>query len=489
MPDSFFEVRRYGAAGVAEASQTLTVENPQFGIAKLPVGLKVPIYHAKANADHDSIGIQRAIDAAHAVGGGTVYVPAGDYLISPIQLRSRVNLHLGPGARLWGSPHLPDYLSTTPVLTSSVDQGFAREEAGLSGQNKRRLISADNAEDCAITGMGSISAQSLSWIVPWLNSRPSAWLKERPTDTLIFHRCRRVRVEGIRILDTPAWTLVFDNCDHVTVHGIEIYAADVLNSDGIDLVNSSNVTISDCRIHCTDDAICLKNTQPDATMSNVVVNNCIIRTLCNALKIGTDTTGNFQNVAFSNIVIRNPEDDVQGAEGGINICSLDGGFVRNVSINNVVMQNVQCPFYLVSHCRTKNQKPYRTPRPGRMTGIALSNIQADGVRAPAFVVGHDEEPITDLTFSNVRIRKTSGAYPQQPPAFKNRYQYPTPYMFGHESKDDLPAHGLYVRNTAGLCLRDIRIDTTEPDVRPSIQIDRSTKVDTDQTSQSGLSIR
>jgi polygalacturonase len=477
MSECFFNARDHGAEAIAQPSETLTVENPQFGgLVKLTAGETVAIYHPTKGCDYDSVGIQKAIDAAHAAGGGTVYVPAGDYLIAPIRLRSRVNLHLAPGAHLWGSPYLEDYFSDGDVIVSSVDKGFGRKDRGLSGANKMRLVHAEDAEDVAITGMGLISGQSPRWIIPWLNSKPDDWFKERPTDTLIFHRCRRVRIEGIRILDTPAWTLVFDNCEHVAVRGIDIRSTDVINSDGIDLVNTSFATISDCKLHCTDDAICLKNTQPDTTMGQIAVTNCVIRTLCNGLKIGTDTAGNFENITFSNIVIRNHEDDAHGAEGGVNLCALDGGFVRNVSVDNVVMDNVQCPFYLVARCRKKNQK-HRTPRPGRMSGIMLSNIQAEGAKTPAFVVGHEDEPIRDVSISNLRVRKARQAYRQAIPEFDGTHpRYPTPYMFGERPDDRLPAAGLYLRHTSHVKLENIELDIPAADARPGLKVDQSENV-------------
>ncbi|MFT3787887.1 MAG: glycosyl hydrolase family 28-related protein [Tepidisphaeraceae bacterium] len=44
--------------------------------------------------------VQKAIDHAGATGGGTVCVPAGVFVVAPIQLRSNVTLHLDPGATL-----------------------------------------------------------------------------------------------------------------------------------------------------------------------------------------------------------------------------------------------------------------------------------------------------------------------------------------------------------------------------------------------------
>jgi polygalacturonase len=49
----------------------------------------------------DSGAINKAIDAARAAGGGTVYLAAGTYLSGSIHLQSNVALYLGQGSRSW----------------------------------------------------------------------------------------------------------------------------------------------------------------------------------------------------------------------------------------------------------------------------------------------------------------------------------------------------------------------------------------------------
>jgi len=44
--------------------------------------------------------IRSAIQAAKAAGGGTVYVPAGNYVTGPIELVSNLALHIDAGATL-----------------------------------------------------------------------------------------------------------------------------------------------------------------------------------------------------------------------------------------------------------------------------------------------------------------------------------------------------------------------------------------------------
>lgn len=463
-----FNVQDYGAAGVAEPAGELRLTHHRFKWLVYPPDTRAVVYEAKPGVPYDSVGIQRAIDAAHASGGGTVRVPAGDYLIGPLELKSRVCLHLESGARLWGSPRMDDYAAPEGKILPaySHERGFLRGDDQMNGV--LRLISAAKAEDVAITGFGQISGQSPAFIIPWMNTRPahSGGLR-RPSDTFLFHQCRRVNLEGFRIVDTPCWSVVFDMCQGVRIHGIRLRGMDVINFDGIDLVDTSDVIISDCDFHVTDDVICLKNMTPNRTMRNVVVTNCVIRTLCNAVKIGTDTAGNFEDIAISNLVISSPENDRHGGNG-INLSAVDGGTVRNVSISNVVMRNVDCAFYLMTGCRTRQQKTFRVPQCGRLEGVSLTNIRAEGTKYTSFVVGQPEVPVRDVFLSNIHIRKSRDFYhaPPMEPVPEVPEGYPSPTVFGSpEAGDQLPAWGLYVRHVEGLTVRDFQAHCGETDAR------------------------
>jgi len=68
IPERRFNIKNYGAVGDGIATETAA--------------------------------IQAAVDAARAVGGGHVEVPAGIFLSGPIHLANHINLHLDAGASL-----------------------------------------------------------------------------------------------------------------------------------------------------------------------------------------------------------------------------------------------------------------------------------------------------------------------------------------------------------------------------------------------------
>ena len=86
----------------------------------------------------DTEAIQSAIDAMHQSGGGTVYVPPGDYRIGTLHLKSHVTLHLEANASLWGSTDQADY-------------------------DPECLIYANGAQGITVTGRGAIDGEGDVW--------------------------------------------------------------------------------------------------------------------------------------------------------------------------------------------------------------------------------------------------------------------------------------------------------------------------------------
>ena len=69
--------------------------------------------------------IQKAIASCAAAGGGTVYVPAGDYGCGGLQMKSNVTLHLEAGATLWVSPKKAHYKDGNRFL-------YARDQKNIT---------------------------------------------------------------------------------------------------------------------------------------------------------------------------------------------------------------------------------------------------------------------------------------------------------------------------------------------------------------------
>src|SRR5947208_15142717 len=74
-----------------------------------------PVFNVKTygatgkKADNAKPAIQKAIDACAKAGGGTVYLPPGDYTSGTLRLRSHVRFYVASGATLFAAEEDPAF--------------------------------------------------------------------------------------------------------------------------------------------------------------------------------------------------------------------------------------------------------------------------------------------------------------------------------------------------------------------------------------------
>lgn len=324
--------------------------------------------------DLDTAAFQAAIDACAAAGGGTVVVPPGRFRTALIELKTGVTLRLSAGAVLVASSERTDY-------------------------PRRHLIYAKDAARIGIEGPGVIDGNGDAFFDGDL--KPRDW-RLGPLIELVG--CREVRVEGVTIRDAPAWTLRPKNCVGVQIRGINILDdLRKVNSDGIDVDSCRDVMISDCRIIAGDDCIVLKTTNHEGeptTCENVVVTNCVMESSASALKLGTESIGDFRHILFSNCVIRD-------SRTGIALMAKDGGTMEAVHFSNISIttkrkwgRGHEWPIHIDSEQRTDTSKL------SRIRDVTLSDITVH-TRGRIILQGQPGADIEGLVLSNVTMRVTA----------------------------------------------------------------------------------
>ena len=417
--------------------------------AQSNVAYDVRQYGAKPDgARLNTRAIQAAIDACAGAGGGTVWFPAGTYLSGTLVLKSHVTLEFSAGAVLRGSADLADYPSHIPALRSYTDT-----------YTEKSLLYAENAENIGIRGRGAIDGQGASFHGPY---------KVRPY-LLQFVNCRDVSVADLAIRDSPMWVQHYLGCEQVEIRGITVRSRVNANNDGIDIDACTGVRISDCEVWSGDDAIVLKATL-DRPCRDVVITNCVVSSLCNALKLGTESSGDFSNIAISNCTIR----DTRLA--GLAIEAVDGGTLDRISVSNLTMSGVGAPIFVRLGNRGRPFVPDgRRPPIGGLRHVSISNVQADGAgKTGCAIAGLAGHLIEYLVMDNIRVSFAGGGkaadtrreIPERPEA------YPEFNMFGA-----LPAYGFYCRHVRNLALRNIQASFEQQDERPGLFCDDVERVE------------
>lgn len=411
----------------------------------------------------DTAAIQKAIDAAAAVGGGRVLFPPGVYLSGSITLKSHVKLELDKSAVLLGSPCRADYRKV----------------------NFYGLILADNQEDIGISGGGVIDGQG-KLLVADVEKQvkegklPDSSEAQRPV-IVNFRNCRNVSVSGITLKESACWVQHYRDCEKLTVKNITVRTLATITNDGIDVDGCSDVLVQGCDIDSEDDGICLKSGRK--VCQNVLVENCRVRSTCNALKFGTASTGGFKNITCRNLEIYDTYISAIALE------IVDGGVMENVNISKVKITDTSNPLFI------RLGKRNATGAAGKIRGITISDISAEIPDRPrkemnkfppnwrhrcvtlvtGSITGLPGSPVKDVTLRNVTI--TYGGIGPIPRDEHHRIdalakvpeceeRYPEATMFGV-----LPAWGFYCRHVEGITFENVTLKVKGRDYRPALVCD------------------
>ncbi len=406
----------------------------------------VTAFGAKGDGMTDNTtSIQQAIDQC-AVTGGKVYFPSGIFLSGTLYLKSHVTLHLTEKATLLGQTDVSKY----PHLSSGIP--FFGEEWA-----KQALIFCKNAEYVSIEGNGTIDGQGASFVIK-TNKKPERY-KNRPY-LLWFAGSKNITIKGVHLRNSAFWMQHYLGCENLLIDGISIWNHSNKNNDMIDIDGCKNVIVSNVNGESDDDGVTLKSTSRLIT-ENVSITNCVLSSHCNAIKMGTESTGGFRNITISNCVIK-PSSQLATIYGlpagtsGISLEVVDGGIMENVAISNIAMDGPEVPLFIrLGNRARKHTDTAATPAPGIIRNIQLSNITAinAGITSSS-ITGVSYAQVKDVTLSNIAITTKGGgtAKDMDIKVEELENEYPEATMFGK-----LPSYGLYVRHVNGLHVSGISL--------------------------------
>jgi hypothetical protein len=180
---------------------------------------------------------------------------------------------------------------------------------------------------------------------------------------ILLNECKNITIDEITIHNSKTWDVVPTICNSVKVNNIKILS-DNGGDDGIDVVSTKNMTITNSFIHTKDDCIAVKSharpqtTQPQTPPTSQVsgqtrqadqpfpplpegptydvdslfVKNCVFWNALwgNSIEIGFELSGNVSNVSFI-------DNDVIHTEGGaaFSIHNARRGVVSKILVDNL----------------------------------------------------------------------------------------------------------------------------------------------------------
>lgn len=364
--------------------------------------------------------IQNAIDECNRAGGGRVVIPAGRFLSGTLVLRSNVELHLESGAVLISSLNQEDLIDIKQEV-----QDFNTDIDWTGGC----FLYACHEENISITGRGTIYGQG---DLVFFDDGADGGIGECPKNikiekrprTTFFEDIENLNVTDITFKDAAFWTLHMAGCRRVNVQGIRILNdCRGANNDGIDPDTCRDVVISNCFIETGDDAIVIKNSLPMAAKygacENIIVSNCILNSHDSAIKIGTETGDAIRHVIISDCVFRD-------CSRGVGIWVRDGAVIEDIQVHHIIgntLRYADCigrdfapgwwgkgePIFISATSRTKDYSkmgsaPDMTVSGEKSPGI-IRNISFDNIQMTAescvFIAGEADSVIEDVRITNL----------------------------------------------------------------------------------------
>ena len=207
------------------------------------------------------------------------------------------------------------------ITLKSGDRVFIDENAYVKG-----VLYGKDVKDVKIYGYGRLDGG--------MEERKNSRCYEEDTNGCVkLYDCEDVLLEGITLSDSAVWVLNVFHSQNVVVENIKIVGHWRYNTDGIDVVNSSNVFIRNSFIRAFDDAITLKGIAyyAQSPIENIFVENCIL--WCGwgrTLEIGLETVAEkYENIHFSNC------DLIHNSAVALDIQSGDYAEISNVSYRDI----------------------------------------------------------------------------------------------------------------------------------------------------------
>jgi polygalacturonase len=346
----------------------------------------------------DTQRIQKAIDGCPP-GQAVELSPNGDrqaFLIGPISMRGGVTLLLDRAVTVYASRWRADY----DILPGSCGVLTHVSTAGC-----RPLISGSGIANAAIMGEGTIDGRGGSPVLGQDGEPGASWwdmasvsgngmLKHNPR-MIDFENAHDIVIYKTHLRNAAGFHVAFRLGRGLTIWGATLdtpYRAK--NSDGIDPMGSSDVTIANSFIRTGDDNIAIKgdNGRPSSHIS--ILDSHLY--WGHGLSIGSGTYPAITSVLTRNVTFDGTLLAAIRIKSGVS----NGGVVSNIVYDHVCIRNSERPIEIESDYSDADNT--RTDRVPVYQGILLHDVVISG-GGKIRVAGNDEDHPADLRLSGVLV--------------------------------------------------------------------------------------
>jgi len=354
--------------------------------------------------------IQALIDSLND--NDMLVVEEGKYLITSLQLKSNTYVYLKKKATLMASLNESDFEEIEgeiPDGKGGVTQLGTWE--GTPAKMKVSIVNAWNQENIKLFGEGVIDgrAQSTSW---WIDHKLKPYARPH---ILFFVHSTNIKVQGIKVTNSPQWTIHPYFCKDVGFYDVYIENPKISpNTDGLNPQCCDGVEIIGVHFSVGDDCIAIKSGKMyigqkyRTPCRNITIRNCYMHDGHGAVVLGSEMSGGIKELTVERCLFEHTDRGlrIKTRRGRGDTAIIDG-----VTFSHILMKNVLTPlvinmFYFcdpdgkTEYVWSKEKLPVddRTPYLGKFT---FKNIEAvDCEYAAGYFYGLPEMPVGEINIED-----------------------------------------------------------------------------------------
>ncbi|KAI7860040.1 pectin lyase fold/virulence factor [Circinella umbellata] len=263
-----------------------------------------------------------------------------------------------------------------------------------------------SGDDIVVDGGGTVNGQGQVW---W-----DAKAKDPRPVLMTFDKVNGLHVSNIWVIQSPFWHIFVRDTHHAVFTDINIKSKSnssffTHNSDGWDLLRSSDIVIKDSVIQNEDDCVSFKYNATDIVIQNL---DC---TGSHGLSVGS--LGQYSRDGQIDVVKNILVQDItcRDCENGARIKAWAGGkgLVENVTFSNIEVTNAENPIVITTHYCDGNQMEFCNGSADEsltIRDIIFNNIFGSASEDGKPIVNLNcsvNTPCSDIKLTNIDIEPSS----------------------------------------------------------------------------------
>ncbi|MBE5893493.1 MAG: hypothetical protein E7286_09000 [Lachnospiraceae bacterium] len=227
-----------------------------------------------------------------------------------------------------------------------------------------------------------------------------------------FYDCENLRMEGVLLRNSAIWCVNLFHCFDVKLDDIKVFGQWRYNTDGIDIVNCRDITVTNSFIHSFDDTITIKGIERylETDNENMLFEKCVFWCDWNkTCEIGIETAcREYKNITFRDC------DILRGGDTALDIANGECAEVHHITFENIrveynsfdVPQLYQSTDEMVyeskgvvhvPHLIKISNNRFRTPGCWELWGVPLK------IEREIDLSGIETCGVHDITIRNIRV--------------------------------------------------------------------------------------